>query len=74
MALRMQSPEKRREKANPVSRDKALRAHLLSADTDNEEIDFFYTRAGGQKAQSMGPGGEAFNYQVKENLTGRLHV
>lgn len=39
-SLRMQSPEKRREKANPVRKDMALSSQLPSADTDNEQIDF----------------------------------
>lgn len=54
MALRMQNPEKRREKANPVSRGKALRAHLLSADTDNEEIDFSTLGLEGRRHRARG--------------------
>lgn len=37
------------------------RAQPPSADADNEAIDF-HTRVASQKAESLGPGGEAFNY------------
>lgn len=54
MALRVQSPDKRREKADPVSRDQVLGAQLLSAEADNEEIDFCTLGLEGRRDRAWG--------------------
>ena len=71
MALRMQNLEKVRWKAKAGSRNVVLSDPLPSADTDNEDIDSTPEgwRAEGRQHWS---GEKAFNYQVKENLSGRL--
>lgn len=72
MPVRMQSPDEREGE----SREQGHRAELslrLQVQMQAMRTWILHTRAGGQKYHSPRPQVEAFNYQVKENLTGRLH-